>query len=181
MNKQISTIAKTYANGIIDYSAGDIKKAESILFNLQNIQNYLMQSNDLREVLNNPSIAFQKKIEIINTIFQSELNEQEINILKILIDKQRFNEFENIIEALKLKIQELKNEIEVVITSAIELDMDEKFRITSILEKKLQKKILPTWNINSEILGGLFIQIHNDIIDMSILNKITSLSKNIIR
>lgn len=181
MNKQISTIAKTYADGIIEYSAGDISKAEKILYDLQNILSSLNSSEELRELLKNPAIDFGKKIEIINEIFKSELDEQEKNILKMLIEKQRFNEFENIIEALKSQIQRFKGEKEIFITSAVTLDDDEKFRIISKLEAKFQSKILPVWKEDKEILGGLIIQADDDVIDMSLLNKITNLSKNIIK
>jgi len=181
MKTQISTIAKTYADGIIEYTAGDTLKAEKILYDLKNIQSGFEQSADLREVIKNPSIDFAQKIEIINEIFKSELDEHEKNILKILIEKQRFNEFDSIIEALKQKVQDLKGEKEIFITSAVALDDDEKFRIVSKLEAKFNKKIIPLWQENKEILGGLVIQAGDDVIDMSLLNKITNLSKNIIK
>ncbi len=181
MKKQISTIAKTYADGIIEYSAGDISKAERILYNLKNIQLSLNSSEELHDLLKNPAIDFSKKIEIINEIFKSELDEHEKNILKMLIEKQRFNEFENIVEALKVQIQKIKGEKEIFITSAIALDDDEKLRIISKLETKFQSKVLPIWKEDKEILGGLVIQTDDDIIDMSLLNKITNLSKNIIK
>lgn len=46
---------------------------------------------------------------------------------------------------------------------------------------RLQKKVLPAWKEDSNIIGGLVIQIDDNVIDMSILNKIESLSKNIIK
>ena len=181
MNTKISTIAETYANGIIEYTSGDLTKAENILYNLQNILATLKESPELKNVLQNPSIDFGKKNEIINEIFQSELGETEKNILKILIEKQRFNEFEGIIEAYKHKIQDLKGEKEVLITSAIKLEDYEKAQIISKLQLKLNKNINARWIENNEIIGGLVIQIDDNVIDMSLLNKVTSLSKNIIK
>lgn len=181
MNKQISTIAKTYANGVIEYSAGDTYKAERILYDLQNINFAIKESIELENLLKNPAISFDKKSEIITEIFKSDLNEQSYNLLKILIEKQRFNEFESIIEALKIKIQNIKNEKEFTIISAIDLEDYEKNTIVAKLSAKYNKKVLANWVINPEILGGLIIQTGDDVIDMSLLNNITNLSKNIIK
>jgi len=181
MNKQISTIAKTYAEGIIEYSAGDISKAEKISYDLHNIYLAIEDSAELKNLLKNPAISFDKKIEIINEIFKSDLDIQAKNIIKILIEKQRFDEFGSIIEALKIRIQELKGEQEFTIVSAIELDDAEKNTIISKLQEKYKKIVIANWRIDLEILGGLIIQTGDDVIDMSLKNKLTSLSKNIIK
>lgn len=181
MNKQITSIANNYADGIIEYAAGDITKLEKIFEDLKIIQTVLLHSQDLDEVLKNPAIDFTKKCEIIESIFSSEIDEHEKNLLKILIEKQRFNEFDNIISALKNKLQDIKGEKEVSIISAIQLDEEQKNMIVSKLENRLQKKVLPNWSENKEIIGGIIVQIDDNVIDMSLLNKIESLSKNIIK
>ena len=181
MTTQISSIAKNYADGIIEYISANNVCAEGLLSNLQYILSTLKSSTEFNEILKNPAIDFSKKNEILNEIFQNEIGDAEKNIIKILIEKQRFNEFESIIEALKIKIQDLKGEKEVLITSAIELADYEKSLIISKLQSKLNKIIIPKWNISKEIIGGLIIQIDDNVIDMSLLNKITDLSKNIIR
>lgn len=181
MNKQITSIANNYADGIIEYAAGDITKLEKIFEDLKIIQTVLLQSHDLDEVLKNPAIDFTKKCEIIESIFGSYIDEHENNLLKILIEKQRFNEFDNIISALKNKLQDIKGEKEVSIISAIQLDDEQKNLIISKLENRLQKKVLPNWSENKEIIGGIIVQIDDNVIDMSLLNKIESLSKNIIK
>ena len=68
-----------------------------------------------------------------------------------------------------------------MVTSAIELADYEKSLIISKLQSKLNKIIIPKWRIDFEILGGLIIQTGDDVIDMSLKNKLTSLSKNIIK
>ena len=181
MNKQISTVANTYAKSVIEYSAGDISKAENVLLDLQNILFATKGSVELENLLKNPAIPFDKKTEVINEIFKCGLHTQSLNLLKILIEKQRFNEFESIIEALKIQLQEIKGEKEFTITSAVELEDYEKNVIIAKLNSKYNKTILAKWMVDSNILGGLIIQTGDDVIDMSLLNKITNLSKNIIK
>ena len=181
MNTQITIIANNYADGIIEFAAGNIAKLEKILNDLHTIETVLQQSTDFNEVLKNPAISMDKKSEIIDSVFGSEIDEHEKNFLKIIIDKGRFNEFSGIVSALQNKIEDIKNEKEVTIISAVPLTDEQKNAIVKKLSNRLQKKILPDWLEDNNIIGGLVIQIDDDVVDMSILNKIESLSKNIIK
>ncbi|MBS5861081.1 ATP synthase F1 subunit delta [bacterium] len=181
MNTQITTIANNYADGIIEYAAGDIAKLGKILNDLQQIELLLQQSTDLNEVLKNPAISMEKKSEIIESVFGSEIDAHEKNFLKILIEKGRFNEFSGIILSLKNKFEDIKNEKEVTIISAVSLNEEQKNSILQKLGTRLQKKVLPAWKEDKNIIGGLVIQIDDNVIDMSLLNKIENLSKNIIK
>lgn len=181
MNTQITTIANNYAAGILEYAAQDIQKAEKILNDLLEINSVFEQSKDLVEVLKNPAIDFSKKSEIIESVFGTEIDSQAKNLLKILIEKNRFSEFQGIIAALKNKVQDAKGEKTVSIISAVPLSAEYKNLIQAKLEARLQKRILAEWREEKDIIGGLVIQLDDNVIDMSILNKIKNLSKNIIK
>lgn len=96
MNTQITTIANNYADGIIEYAAGDIAKLGKILNDLQQIELLLQQSTDLNEVLKNPAISMEKKSEIIESVFGSEIDAHEKNFLKILIEKVDLMNFQEL-------------------------------------------------------------------------------------
>ena len=156
-------IAKTYANSL----------SEGVLNDLQTVMTILESSNELKTVLTSPII--HKKQEIIDEVFKNEISSEVLNLLKILADKGRFDEFENIFEEYK-KLQDEKNGIKsVTVTSAIELKDEYKKQITDALTKRINKKINAAWQINPDIIGGLVVKIDDDIIDTSIKNKLDNL------
>mgnify|MGYP005777034851 CR=1 FL=1 len=179
MNSQITSIANNYADGIVKYSGNDTFKLDKILQDLNLIAEILKNSPDLNEVLKNPAISADKKNEIIDSIFTEPIDVHEKNFLKILIEKGRFNELGGIIQAVQAKSEDIKGEKTVIITSAIPIDSDTQKRITDKLEKRLLKKVIPTLKHNPDIIGGLIIQIEDDVIDMSLRKKLENLSKNI--
>lgn len=176
---QITSIANNYADGIIKYAEGDSVKLDKILVDLELIKEILAGSPDLDEVLKNPSISSNIKNEIIDRVFTDLIEANEKNFLKILIDKNRFSEFNNIISAIKHKLEDIKGEKSVIITSAVPLDDETKMNIINKLEKRLEKSILPEWKENADIIGGLVIQAGDDVVDMSLLQRLDNLSKNI--
>lgn len=177
MITQISQTAKTYADALIETNQSN----DDILKDLETVSQIIENSNDLKTVLNTPAVPVEQKIEIINDIFKSQVSQNILNFLKILAEKKRFNEFEEIFQAFKNKFDKIQGIKRVTVISAIELSDEYKTRITDKLKEKLKKNIYADWQVDSEIIGGLIIRIDDNVINTSIQNKLENLSKNIIK
>ena len=99
--------------------------------------------------------------------------------MKILVEKNRFNELEAIFEAYNEMLEELSNTKTVEITSPIELNFENKSNVLFKLEHKLGCEIKPVWKIDNSLIAGLTFKIDDCIIDTSIRAKLENLSKNI--
>lgn len=170
----ISTISKTYAKALLE--AGNSYESD-----LKNISDVLNSSQDLRIVMSNSSISVSKKLEIIDEIFGKKIDSKLLNFLKILVEKNRFNEFDSIREAYTEMIEKLANKKTVEITSAIELNFENKSNILFKLEHKLNCDIMPVWKVDNSLIAGLSFKFDDTIIDTSIRAKLENLSKNITR
>lgn len=181
MITKISQSAKTYADALIKIGQDGIISYDDILNNMNNASETLKSSADLINVLETPAVSDEKKYAIIEDIFKKKINNNILNFLKILIEKKRFNEFDEILTAFKEKLDEISNIKRITVLSAVDLSEDNKKRIIEKLQNKLQKNIYADWQTNNEIIGGLLIQIDDNIIDTSIKNKLENLSKNMIK
>ena len=97
-----------------------------------------------------------------------------------MIDKNRFYELNQIVEAYSCEVDEIHNVKRVEVISAVEISDDRKQRLVEKLQNKLQKTVIPNWNVDKDIIGGLIIRIGDDVVDNSLRNKLENLSKNII-
>lgn len=176
---QISLSSKNYADALVKLGKDNVISYDAIFKNLEIAQQIFASSQDLVEVLNNPAISNETKYSIIDEVFKDQIDIKIIDFIKILIDKKRFKEFNEIIEAYKVELDKINNIQRVEVTSAISLSDETKQRITEKLHTKLQKNIIPTWEVNNDIIGGLVIKIDDDVIDSSLKNKLESLSKNL--
>lgn len=175
MNKtMISTISKTYAKALLEIGNKNQLKQE-----LDEIINVINSSSDLKIVMANSSISISKKLEILDSIFSSKISPKLLNFLKILVEKNRFNELEAIFEAYNEMLEELSNTKTVEITSPIELNFENKSNVLFKLEHKLGCEIKPVWKIDNSLIAGLTFKIDDCIIDTSIRAKLENLSKNI--
>ena len=99
--------------------------------------------------------------------------------MKILISKNRINEFGGIYADFVEKLNVIHNIQPVKIVSAIELDDNYKNNIVNKLSSKISKTIQPEWCVDKDIIAGLKIKINDDVIDMSLKNRIDKLSKSL--
>ena len=169
----ITTTAKIYADALID------KNSTNHINDLEVVLHTLVDNKNLEEVLQNPTISIEQKIEIIDEIFKNHISKEVLNFIKILTEKKHIAELEAIIEILKTKIEENNGIKKVTIISAIKLTKEYQKEITDILSKKLNKKIKPDWQIDETIIAGLIIKIDDDVIDTSVKAKLDKIKGNL--
>ncbi len=173
MTEFISQGSKIYANALIGLNADK----NTIINDLTQIIEVIEQSDDLRAILSNSSVNFNKKKEILSEIFGGKIDEKLINFLYILTEKNKINLLGEILKSFEQISAENSGISVVEIISATELNQDYKNRIINKLEQKLDKKVQPYWNIEPEIIGGLIFKIGDTVIDSSLKNKIENFSK----
>lgn len=179
-NKQ-HLIANRYANALVELVKSELLSYEKVSADLNIIEQILDQSTDLNEVLKNPIISIEDKKEIITKVFSNEVDVLIVNFLKVLVDKDRFGAFAQIVVAYHEILDQINNLVRVKVTSAVDLKEDAKSRLKEKLENKLQKEVTFDWKINSEIIAGLVIQMGDNVIDTSLKYKLEDLSKSITR
>lgn len=179
-NNRVSSISKIYAKALMDI-ATENNSYDSILNQLQEIKAVLDNSEDLMVVLANSSIATAKKIEIINDVFAGKVDNGVLNFLKLIIEKNRFNEFEFIINSYSEMLDQKANKKKVEIVSAVKLNFEAKTNVLFKLEHKLNCEIVPDWQVDENIIAGLIFKFDDFVIDTSVRNKVENLSKTISR
>lgn len=178
-NQQIALSAKNYSQALIELEKDSQLTFDEINNDLNIISEILNMSAELKHVLENPSVAAEVKNEIVNDVFQKDIHPQIINFLKILIDKKRFNELNQIKADFENKLDKINNIQTVEIVSAVELKEDYRNEIIQKLGEKLHKNIRPIWLIDENIIAGLIYKINDDVIDSSIKNKLDKLNKEL--
>ncbi len=172
MNEIITNSAQNYAKALFE-------TGQNFAADLDCVQKVITTSDDFNSIISNPAIDLQLKYSILDEIFQNQIDEKVLRFIKILTEKNRLGEFNEICAAYNEKVQDANNIKIAEITSAIELNDEIKTKIVTKLSEKLNKKIHPQWKINPEIISGLVFKIGDDIIDTSLQTKIESIGKNI--
>ena len=175
-------VAKRWALALIELALENenISK-EDILDDLHEIAETIQASEELSNVINNPSISIEEKQIILCKLFQNSIMPIVYNFVYALNLRKRISIISEIAIEFEKELEKIKNMTRVNITSAIELNDERKEEIKTKIAEKLNKEIIVDWGVDSDIIAGLIFNIDEMIIDNSIKHKLEDLSKEIIK
>ena len=168
----MTTSSKNYAGALAEIADDNIISYDEIKNDLNTISVIIKNSPDLKSVLENITIATDVKNSIIDEVFKNQINEKLVNFLKILTNKNKFDEFDEIKSDFESIYNDVNNIKLVEVTSAVELTQEQKNRVTEKLQAKLNKQIQANWLLNSDIIGGLIIKIDDNVINAGDFQKL---------
>lgn len=172
----VSEISKNYSKALLQLA---IEQDKSDLFSsqLDELISTFESSEDLKVVMSNSSVSAIKKIEILNEIFSGKIDEKLLNLLKVLVEKNRFAELNSINLCYKQMNQKQENKRTVEVISPTELSQENKDRVLAKLKEKLNNEILPIWSVDDSLIAGLVFKFDDYVIDTSVRAKLENLSK----
>ena len=180
--KNCELAAKRWAKALMELACEDknISK-EDILDDLKEIADTIESSEELAEVINNPSISTEEKQIVLCKLFQTNIMPIVYNFLFVLNLKKRVGIVSEIAIQFEKELETYKNIARVNVTSAIDLSEEKREDIRSKIAEKLNKDVVIEWGVDSDIIAGLIFNIDDNIIDNSIKNRLEDLSKEIIK
>ena len=170
--------ARKYA-GALFQTAFENFKSEKIYNEIVFVTETINTNPQLKDVLENPAVMLSDKQDIISKIFSVHVEKITLDFLLLLLENSRINCLNSILEHLTGLMNKIKNIIRPVIISAAELNDEQKKRIISKLEDKLDKKVLPDYLIDTDIIGGIIIKIDDKTIDCSIKGRFDNMKKQL--
>ncbi len=175
-------VAKRWAHALMELAleSDEISKSD-ILDDLREVSDTIENSDELCNVINNPSISTEEKQVVICKLFENKIMPIVYNFLYVLNLRKRFSLIKEIAEAFKTELEEYNNIARIDIISAVEVNDEKKNDIKSKISEKLHKEVMVDWNVDSDIIAGLIFNINDTVIDNSVRHKLEELSKKIIR
>lgn len=175
-------VAKRWAKALMDLAQEDenISK-EDILDDLNEISDTIDTSEELNEVINNPAISVEEKQIVLCKLFQNSIMPIVYNFLFVLNLRKRVNIISSIAEEFRKELERIHNIAHVGVTSAIDLANNRKDDIKHKISEKLRKEVVVDWDVDSDIIAGLVLNIDETIVDNSIRHKLENLSNSIIK
>ena len=175
-------VAKRWAKALMELACEDenISK-EDILDDLREISKTIDSSEELSNVINNPSISTEEKQVVLCKLFQTNIMPIVYNFLFALNLKKRVHIISDVAVEFAKELERIKNIARINVTSAIDLAEERKNEIKEKIASKLNKDVVVEWGVDSDIIAGLIFNIDELIIDNSVRYKLEDLSKEIIK
>ena len=158
----LSTTARPYAQALFDHSEGWTEDLDQIVS--------AMSDDAVGLLIASPEKAYKEKTEIFVNLFDGEVQQKTINLLKILGEAKRLSLLPTISSEYKKLLAEKDSSSDLTITSAYDLSAEQIDSITTGLEKRYGKNVTVKSQVDSTLIGGFSVKCGDEVIDLSLIH-----------
>ena len=167
------TVARPYAEAIFALAdaGGVLGKWSQTLA----VMAAVAQNPDVRAATGNPNLTSQQVYGLFASACGDLVTEAQ-NFLRVLIENDRLAALAEIRDLY----EELKNEregmVDAMITTALPLDAGQLASLVAELESRFKRKIKPQVTVDAKLIGGVRMQVGDEVIDGSVRGKLAAMA-----
>lgn len=164
-------ISKAYAEALFAI-AMEKNKVVEFAENLETIKKVLLENPEYPMYLATPALPLSERLFAIEEAFGNEMPEDVVSFLKLLCENGYVTKLSEMIEEFFKLEMVVSNTVTVTVTSKIPLTEDQKDALIKKLEAKYRKHIVPLYQVDETLIGGLKITLEDQIIDASVQKRL---------
>jgi F-type H+-transporting ATPase subunit delta len=170
------SIARRYARALIliGQDGGDLGRIEDSLQTVQDVLN--TGDNLLRRVLENPAFTGAERTRVMEAVLAGAgLHPMVFNFVRLLLDRSRFNRFDDIVVEYRLMADVLAGRIRAQVRTASPLSAAMAAEVKLSLTAATGKQVVVEYSIDPSLIGGLVAQVGDTVYDASVRARLDSL------
>ena len=173
-------IARRYARALAE-TCDDSANHAVIQKQLADFASLWDASAELRSLIKNPVIEVEKKREVLEAVnTKSMVAPTTRRFLGVLLERGRLDSIADISEAFTVLMDEQDKRLRAEVRSAVPLEAADLTRIQASLERITGKTVSLDTQVAPELLGGVQVQIGNQVLDASIRSQLDSIKDRLL-
>lgn len=170
---ELTTVARPYAKAAFDFAVehGALQEWHDMLIFAAQVA----EDASIQQFLKG-AVGRDKATDLFIGVCGEQLNEKGQNFIKVLAANERLHALPAVLELYTELRAAHDNEVSVDVTSATELSEKQQASLSAALEKRLARKVKLNCSVNPDIMGGLYIQAGDTVIDSTLKSQLTKLS-----
>jgi len=165
----MASVVGAYARALADVVISARLDPAAIVEQLRATELLLNESDPLRRVLENPAIAGDRKIAVLDAIApRLNMARQVRNFIAVLTDHRRLPLLPDIVKQVALELNDRMGIADAEIRSARELSDAERKLLEAEVGRLTGKRVRARYQRDESLLGGAVVQIGSTIYDGSV-------------
>lgn len=176
---ELTTIARPYAEAVFD-----IAKEQKALDQWSKMLAFavaVVTAPEMAALIANPNVSRQSLETALAGVCEKELNAEGLNMLKTLLSNGRLGILPQVAEQFEELRANEAGVVEAVITSAYPLEGAQVKDLVASLEKRFGRKVEPQVAVDAELIGGVIIQVGDEVIDASVRGSLQNMAYSLKR
>ena len=179
MASVVGTYARAFADVVMTKS--NLLDPARMLEELHGIEALLKESDQLRRVLENPSIPGNSKRAVLDAITQRLGTTRQVrNFVAVITDNRRLPLFSEILKQVEQELDDRQGFAEAQVSSARQLSDPEKQMLEVEIAKMTGKRVRARYAQDASLLGGAVVQVGSTIYDGSVKGQLEKIWEQLV-
>ncbi len=175
-----SAVARRYAQALLEI-CDEQGNHDAIQAQFARLVELLGEGPEVGRFLANPTIAEADRVELLTSIIDKlELTGPVGNLSRLLLDRGRIDAIDAIHEHFSQILDGRTGRVQATVTTAAPMTDAARARVHAMLTKSYAKEVLLETAVDSELIGGLVIQVGNTVWDGSVRNHLERLRERML-
>ncbi len=175
---EITTIARPYAEALARLASE--QQSWKTWSEMLVLAAQVAGDSQVADLAGNPSVPAGRVAEVIVSVCGSGLNAEGANFVRVLAENKRFSalpEIARLFEELKSAQEGI---LDARISTAYALTDEQMSAMIAKLETKFGQKINASQEVDATLIGGVVIQVGDEVMDASVRGRLSSMSATLI-
>jgi len=171
---ELVTIARPYAEAIFALAKerNELSKWSDMLTLLVTV----FDDSRIQSAIANPKVTKADIERLILAVCGEQIDVNARNFIQLLVENGRLSAVAEIRRIFDLLKSEDEGVVEAQISSAFPLEGQQLEKIVSLLSKRYEKKISPTVDVDSDLIGGILVQVGDKVWDASVRGRLQDMA-----
>jgi len=177
----MASVVGTYARAFADVVVSHKADPALMLGELHSMESLLAESDQLRRVMENPSIPGEQKRAVLDAVIQRTGGSRPVrNFIAVLTDHHRLPLFSEIVKQVEQELNERLGFADAEVTSARQLSDPEKQFLEAEIAKLTGKRVHARYEQDASLLGGAVVQVGSTIYDGSVNGQLERIREQLV-
>ena len=172
-------VANRYAQSLMDL-ASEQKKVDAVRADMKLVAGLCLENREFALFLNSPVIKTDKKLEVLNAIFQGKVSDLSLAFIQLVAKKHRESVILDIAQSFDELYKKNQNIFSAVVTTASGLDAATKAKVLDLVKTQLKGEVELEEKIDAETIGGFILTMGDRQLDRSVARQLSTLKKELI-
>ena len=123
IDNKLIPLAQRYSDALIEV-AKNRNELDIVYTDLKTVAESLESVKEMADFLSHPVIPLFEKKEMVKNVFEGKINNDVLNLLFILLEKNKINLIPAVLYCFEESLDKAKNILKVGVVSAVEIDED---------------------------------------------------------
>lgn len=136
----------------------------------------VVEDDQISGLIGNPAVPAERLTEVIQAICADKLGAEGANLVGLLAENKRLGLLPEIVQLFEAEKAAQEGVLEAHITTAYELSAGQMAGLVARLEAKFGRKVSATQATDADLIGGVVIQVGDEVMDASVRGGLENLA-----